>query len=114
MFDALRKLRYAARVLLSRQRGEPETIDVAGRSTVLLHGGEGPPFVYLHSTLGESFRWLPFYDAWAKDFTVYVPTHPGFGLSGGFDTITSIEDMAFHYVELFDALGFDEVILGGV
>ncbi len=62
----------------------------------------------------ESLRWLPFHDTWAKDFTVYVPTHPGFGRSGGFDEITSIEDMAFHYVELFDALGLDEVILGGV
>ncbi len=85
-----------------------------GRPTVLMHGGDGPPFVYLHSTLGESFRWLPFYQAWAKHFTVYVPTHPGFGKSGGFDQIDTIEDMAFHYVELFDALGLDEVILGGV
>jgi pimeloyl-ACP methyl ester carboxylesterase len=114
MFNALRKLRYAARVLLSRKGGEPETIDVAGRPTVVMSGGSGPPLVYLHSTLGESFRWLPFYDAWAKDFTVYVPTHPGFGKSAGFDQVTSIEDMAFHYVELFDALGLDEVILGGV
>ena len=79
-----------------------------------MHGGDGPPFVYLHSTLGESFRWLPFYQAWAKQFRVLVPTHPGFGKSGGFDQIDTIEDMAFHYVELFDALGLDEVILGGV
>src|SRR5262249_35744411 len=42
-----------------------------------------------------------------------VPTHPGFGKSGGFDQIDTIEDMAFHYVELFDALGLDEVVLGG-
>jgi pimeloyl-ACP methyl ester carboxylesterase len=114
MFDALRKLRYATRVLLSRKGGEPETIDVAGRPTVVMHGGDGPPLVYLHSSLGETFRWLPFYDTWAKHFTVYVPTHPGFGASGGFETIRDIDDMAFHYVELFDALGLDEVILGGV
>ena len=114
MFDALRKLRYAARVALSRKGGEPEMIDVAGRPTMILSGGQGPPLVYLHSTLGESFRWLPFYDALAKHFTVYVPTHPGFHRSGGFDTIDSVADMAFHYVELFDALGLDEVILGGV
>ena len=43
-----------------------------------------------------------------------MPTHPGFGKSGGFDQIDTIEDMAFHYVELFDALGLGEVILGGV
>ena len=113
MFDTLKKLKYGARVLLSRQ-GESETIDLHGRPTVIMHGGEGPAFVYLHSTLGESFRWLPFYQTWAKHFSVYVPTHPGFGQSGGFDDIDSIEDMAFHYVELFDALGLDQVILGGV
>lgn len=114
MFEGLKKLKYGARVLLSRKGGEPETIDVRGRPTVIMHGGNGTPFVYLHSSLGESQRWLPFYDSWAKHFTVYVPTHPGFGRSGGFDEIEAIEDMAWHYLELFDALGLEEVILGGV
>jgi pimeloyl-ACP methyl ester carboxylesterase len=113
MFEKLKQLKYKVRVLLSR-RGEPETIDVAGRPTVLLHGGDGPPFVYLHSALGESFRWLPFYQAWSRQFRVLVPTHPGFGKSGGFDQIDTVEDMAFHYVELLDALGLEEVCLGGV
>jgi pimeloyl-ACP methyl ester carboxylesterase len=114
MFKALKKLQYGARVLLSRGGGQPETITVNGHSTVLMHAGEGTPFVYLHSTLGEAFMWFPFYQAWAKKFRVLVPTHPGFGKSEGFDEIDTIEDMAFHYVELFDALGLDEVILGGV
>lgn len=114
MFETLKKLRYGARVLLSRSGSEPETIDVAGRPTMIMHGGDGPPFVYLHSTLGESFRWLPFHEAFSKKFRVLVPTHPGFWKSGGFEQIDTIEDMAFHYVEMFDALGFDEVILGGV
>jgi pimeloyl-ACP methyl ester carboxylesterase len=114
MFDKLKKLKYGVRVWLSRKGGEAETITVAGRPTVLRHGGEGTPFVYLHSTLGESFMWLPFFQAWAKKFRVLVPTHPGFGASGGFDQIDTIEDMAFHYVEMFDALGLEEVIIGGV
>ncbi len=114
MFKVLKKLKYGVRVFLSRSGGEPETIDLHGRPTVIMHAGEGPPFVYLHSTLGESVLWLPFYQAWSKKFRVLVPTHPGFGQSGGFDRIDSIEDMAFHYVELFDALGLDEVNLGGV
>ena len=99
--------------MLAKGGGQPETIDVAGRSTVIKHAGEGTPFVYLHSTLDESVLWLPFYQTWAKKFRVLVPTHPGFGQSGGFDQIDTIEDMAFHYVELFDALGLDEVVLGG-
>ena len=114
MFDKLKKLKYAARVWLSKGGGQPETIDVAGKPTVIMTGGEGTPFVYLHSTLGESFLWLPFYQAWAKQFRVLVPTHPGFGQSGGFDRIDTIEDMAFHYVEMLDALGLEEVVLGGV
>ena len=114
MLNLFKKLHYGARVLLSKNRGQPETIDIAGRPTVLMHGGEGTPFVYLHSTLGESFMWFPFYEALAKKFRVLVPTHPGFGQSGGFDRIETIEDMAFHYVEMFDALGLEEVILGGV
>jgi pimeloyl-ACP methyl ester carboxylesterase len=114
MFETLKKLTYGARVLLSRRGGEAETIDVAGRATVLMHGGDGPPFVYLHSTLGESSRWLPFYQSWAKQFTVYVPTHPGFGQSQGFEDVDCIEDLAFHYLEMLDALGLEQVILGGV
>ncbi len=114
MFQVFKKLKYAARVLLSRGGGQPETIEVAGRPTVLMHGGDGPPLVYLHSTLGESQMWLPFYQTWAKQFRTLVPTHPGFGKSGGFDLIDTIEDMAFHYLELFDTLGLDEVCLGGV
>jgi pimeloyl-ACP methyl ester carboxylesterase len=114
MLKTLKKWKYAARVFLSSRQHEPETIDIAGRSTVIIHGGDGPPFVYLHSTLGESFMWLPFYQAWSKQFHVMVPTHPGFGDSKGFDRIDTIEDMAFHYVEMFDALGLDEICLGGV
>src|SRR5262245_19306960 len=114
MFKTLKKLKYAARVFLAKGGGQPETIDVNGRPTVLMHGGEGTPFVYLHSALGESHLWLPFYTAGAKQFRVLVPTHPGFGKSGGFEEIDSIEDMAFHYIEMLDALELEEVILGGV
>lgn len=114
MFKLFKKLKYGVRVFLSKGGGEQETIDLHGRPTVLRHGGEGTPFIYLHSTLGESAMWLPFYQTWSKRFRVLVPTHPGFGKSGGFDLIDGIEDMAFHYVELFDALGLEEVILGGV
>src|SRR5262245_57441174 len=112
MLNRLKQLTYGARVLLSRGGGQPETIDLHGRPTVLMHAGEGTPFVYLHSTLGEAFMWFPFYQAWAKHFRVLVPTHPGFGQSGGFDEIDSVEDVAFHYVELFDALRSEERRVG--
>lgn len=114
MFDALKKLKYGVRVMLSRGGGQPETVQIAGRPTVITSGGEGEPFVYLHSTLGESQLWLPFFQTWARQYRVLAPMHPGFGQSGGFDEIDTIEDMAFHYIELLDALGLEQVILGGV
>src|SRR5262245_65073533 len=116
MLNLFKKLQYGARVLLNTGGGQPETIDVAGKSTILLHGGptDGEPFVYLHSALGESMMWLPFHQAFAKKFRVYSPLHPGFGHSGGFEQISDIEDMAFHYLDMFDALGLEQVNLGGV
>ncbi len=113
MFNTLKKLAYGARYLLSRS-GTLEMVDVAGRPTQVQHGGSGPPFVYLHSTLGESAMWLPFLEKWSKQFEVFAPAHPGFAKSEGLDDITGIEDMAFHYADLFDTLGLEKVNLGGV
>lgn len=113
MLGFLRKLQYGARVFLAGRQGEPQRIDVAGYSTEVIHGGKGEPFVYLHSTLGESIRWLPFHQGFAKHFEVLAPTHPGFNDSQAHDGIDTIEDLAFHYVQMFDALGWNQVILGG-
>ena len=100
MFDAFKKLKYGARVLLSKGGGQPETIDVAGRPTVVMSAGAGPTLVYLHSSLNETAMWFPFYQAWAQQFRVLVPTHPGFGNSGGFDQIQTSSYRAL--VDLFD------------
>jgi pimeloyl-ACP methyl ester carboxylesterase len=114
MFKFLRKVQYGARVFLAKGGGQPETIDVVGRPTVLTSGGSGEPFIYLHSALGEAAMWLPYLKSWSKKFRVIAPQHPGFGQSGGFDQIDTIEDMAFHYIELLDTLGLEQVILGGL
>jgi pimeloyl-ACP methyl ester carboxylesterase len=112
MLDTLKKLQYGARVLLSRN-GLLEMIDVHGRPTQVQHGGSGPPFVYLHSALGETL-WLPFLDKWSRSFEVFAPAHPGFAKSQGLEQIDTVEDMVFHYLELFDALGMEKFNLGGV
>jgi pimeloyl-ACP methyl ester carboxylesterase len=113
MRNLVRKLAFGARVLLSRGSGQEETIDLRGRKVVLRHNGDGPPFVYLHSAMGEGAMWLPFMQTWSKKFKVHVPLHPGFGASGGFEKVDSIEDMAFAYAELFDALGLEQFVLVG-
>lgn len=112
MLNVLKKLTYGARVLLSRS-GELAVVDIAGTPTQIRRGGEGPPFFYLHSALGETI-WLPFLERWSKLFTVYAPAHPGYAQSQGFEGIWTMEDMAFHYIDLLDTLGIEQAAIGGV
>ncbi len=92
----------------------PETIflDIRGKKTQLTIGGEGPPLLYLHSAGGET-EWMPFHDALAKNFKVYLPAHPGFALSAGLEQITDIHDMVWHYVDLLAALKLERVPIIG-
>jgi len=74
------------------------SISVAGKKIQLTVGGEGPPLLYLHSAGGET-DWMPFHAELAKQFTVYLPAHPGFADSKGLEQIKDIYDLAWHYVD---------------
>jgi pimeloyl-ACP methyl ester carboxylesterase len=78
-------------------------VDVCGRKTQLMTGGQGPPLLYLHSAAGET-DWTRWHDALAQQFTVYAPAHPGFALSEGLEEIDDIHDMAWHCVDLLAAV----------
>jgi pimeloyl-ACP methyl ester carboxylesterase len=96
----------------ARIQNQTTFIDVAGKKTQLMRGGEGPSLVYLHSAGGET-DWMPFHEALARHFTVYAPAHPGFALSEGLDEIDDIQDVAWHYVDLFQQLGLQHVPVVG-
>ena len=81
-------------------------LDVRGTPVEVRSAGSGPPVLYLHGAGGDS-DWLPLFDRLAERFTVYHPSHPGFGKSGGLEHIDDIEDLVFHYVDLLAALGLD-------
>lgn len=87
-------------------------VEVRGRRTQLLSGGQGPPLLYLHSAAGET-EWTRWHDALAQQFTVYAPAHPGFALSEGLDEIDDIHDMAWHTIDLLAAVGLDKVSVVG-
>jgi pimeloyl-ACP methyl ester carboxylesterase len=87
-------------------------VDVRGKKTQLMTGGQGPPLVYLHSAAGET-EWTRWHDALAQQFTVYAPAHPGFALSEGLEEIDDIHDMAWHCVDLLAAVGLDRVPVAG-
>jgi pimeloyl-ACP methyl ester carboxylesterase len=56
-------------------------LDLAGVSTAVLEGGEGPPVVLLHGQGGWAGVWLPVMTGLARDHRVVAPDLPGLGAS---------------------------------
>ena len=79
--------------------------DVNGTDTVVLAAGaaDAPPLVFFHGA--GTFHGFAFAAPWAGRFRVLVPFHPGFGESGDFDDLRSIDDLVLHYGALFERLG---------
>src|SRR5262245_52692521 len=92
------------------------TVEVDGRKVWLLETGGGDPLLYLHGfadvhSVKES--WLPFHDRLAKGTRVIAPAHPGCALSDENIDIDVVEDVVFHYLEVFDALKLNQFDLVG-
>ena len=85
-----------------------ETVDVGGVGVHTLKGGSGDPLLLLHGAGGNS-GWLKFADALAEHYTVYYPSHPGYGKSPRPEWLESIPDMAAFYTWYLDTLGLQNV-----
>lgn len=68
-------------------------IEAADVRVQLRKGGRGAPLLVLHSELGVP-GWLQAYEILAQEYTVYVPSLPGFGQSSRPDWITNVRDLA--------------------
>jgi len=88
-------------------------VEVAGGKIQLLTGGNGRPLLILHHDVGNP-GWLPFYDDLARDFTVYVPSHPGFGKSDRPEWMRSVRDLAILYQWFLKVQGLDSTIAVGL
>ena len=75
------------------QTWSESSLEVAGGQVELLTGGSGEPLIILHHDIGNP-GWLPFYEALAQQFTVYVPSHPGYGKSDRLDWMRNVRDLA--------------------
>jgi pimeloyl-ACP methyl ester carboxylesterase len=87
-------------------------LDVRGTRVHMLRGGAGSSLVFLHGA-GGAGRWLTFQERLAEHFTVLAPSHPGHGGSPAAQWIDHISDLAFHYLDLLDALSLERVHLVG-
>jgi pimeloyl-ACP methyl ester carboxylesterase len=78
--------------------------------------GNGVPLVYLHGFAdvhAASTGFLPFHQELAKSFRLIAPAAPACAGSEEDESIESIDDVAFRYIELLDELGLDRVHLAG-
>ena len=78
--------------------------------------GEGAPIVYLHGFVdihAASVGWLPFHEALAQSHHVIAPAFPACGASDEDEEIENIDDVAFRWIEVIDALELDRVDLVG-
>ena len=73
-----------------------EDIRLAGSTLRLRKGGSGDPLLVLPHDIGSPDR-LPFYDALARRFTVYIPSHPGYDGSERPSWMRSVRDVAVTY-----------------
>jgi pimeloyl-ACP methyl ester carboxylesterase len=84
-----------------------------GRTTVhTIIGGQGDPLLVLHGA-GGNRGWRRWMAAVGEHFTVYAPTHPGFGTSDSADWMESIDDLARFYLWFMEAAGLSRVHLLG-
>ncbi len=74
-------------------------------------GGSGEPLLFLHGSGG--LHEGEYLDLLAQRFTVYAPSHPGFGSSEGIDHIEDIIDFALYYHDLMDELGIESAHVVG-
>lgn len=89
-----------------------EEILIRDTKISLLKKGSGSPLVYLHG-YNYDLEWHPFLDELSNYNTVYRLDHPGFNYSDSNDTIDTVQDLAFFYLDFMDQLQLEEVTLIG-
>jgi len=85
-------------------RPHEETISVGGIGVHTWIGGQGAPLLVLHGA-GGNRGWTRWLDQVSERFTVWAPTHPGFGRSDDADWMDGIDDLARFHLWFIEAAG---------
>lgn len=115
--DRLAMVRYLTKDKNRKNKGvmadhTSERMTIAGGEIEVLRGGSGPALVFLHGA-GGAHNWMPYMDRLAEHYSLYVPSHPGWGRSDTPDWLDGIGDLAYFYLEFLAAIDEDEVHLVG-
>ncbi|HXJ01131.1 MAG TPA: alpha/beta hydrolase [Micropepsaceae bacterium] len=96
----------------------PETMraEVAGVSVERSERGKGRPLLFLHPghPSGRVDPAAPVLELLAENRRVIAPTHPGFGMDAAPPKLTTIDDLAYLYLDLMEALDLRGCVLVGV
>ena len=79
-------------------------ISVGGVDVHTLVGGQGPALLVLHGA-GANRGWVRWIEQVAERFTVWAPTHPGFGESGDAEWMEGVDDLARFHLWFIEAAG---------
>jgi pimeloyl-ACP methyl ester carboxylesterase len=89
------------------------SIVVNGTAVELIERGRGRPILFLHPHIGLDPK-TPVLDLLARDGRVIAPSHPGFGHSERPAGMTTIDDLAYFYLDLMDERDLRDVVVVGV
>ena len=89
-----------------------ERVVAAGGEMKILKGGSGEPLLVLHDEMGQP-GWLQLHEELAKNYTVYAPSHPGFGVTDRIDWIMNMRDSATWYLWALEDLGLSNLNVVG-
>lgn len=80
-----------------------EKLRIAGAEVQSRRGGEGPGLLFLHAGdgAGPASRLV---DDLARDFEVFAPSHPGFDDSDLPPEITTVDDLAYFYLDFIECV----------
>jgi pimeloyl-ACP methyl ester carboxylesterase len=89
------------------------SIKISGIRIDAVERGTGAPLLFLHPGIGLDPA-APVLDRLAARARLIAPTHPGFGASEQPPAFDSVNDLAYFYLDLLDALDLKDVTLVGV
>ncbi len=88
-------------------------VAINGVRVEMIERGSGRPLLFLHPAIGLD-RDAPVLEALALRARVIAPSHPGFGRSELPKGMSTVDDLAYFYLDLLDALDLRDVIVAGV
>lgn len=93
--------------------GPASSIAIGGAAIELIDRGCGRPLLFLHPHIGLD-PMAPVLALLAQGGRLIAPSHPGFGHSERPAGITTVDDVAYFYLDMMDALDLRDTIVIGV